>query len=141
MITVEELTSFSEADLSRIDALMRLLSDSSSCDAQKLSRTLENENSHLFVAREDGLIIGCATLCVMHTPEMRLAGVEAVSVLPECRGRHVGKMLMEAVIDMAGELSPIQIHLTSRPSRVAANALYRSLGFLPKETNCYVMNV
>ena len=29
------------------------------------------------------------------------------------------------------------VDLTSRPSRVSANGLYRSLGFRLRETNCY----
>ena len=54
------------------------------------------------------------------------------------RGRHLGRRLLEAVIGYARtELRDIDLHLTSRPQRVAANQLYQSLGFERRETNCY----
>jgi ribosomal protein S18 acetylase RimI-like enzyme len=48
---------------------------------------------------------------------------------------------MDYVLERAASFAPITLQLTSRPSRVAANALYRKLGFLPKETNFYTMKI
>lgn len=38
-------------------------------------------------------------------------------------------------------LTPVDLHLTSMPSRVEANELYQSLGFEQRETNVYKMSL
>lgn len=49
---------------------------------------------------------------------------------------------MEHIIDFARrELAPIDLQLTSRPERVAANEMYRRLGFVRRETNAYRMKI
>ena len=58
------------------------------------------------------------------------------------RGQGLGRKLLEAIIDFAGnELGDVDLHLTSRPQRVAANALYQSLGFERRETNFYRLKI
>ena len=87
-------------------------------------------------------ILGVATLCVYESPTGRKASVEDVVVSQACRGQHIGKRLMEHIITFARtNLADIDLCLTSRPHRVAANNLYRSLGFQPKETNVYKMPI
>ena len=107
-----------------------------------LRRTLESESSHFFAVMEGERIVGCATLCVFDSPTGRKASVEDVVVSSRYRGQGLGKMLMEHVIEYARrELGEVDIHLTSRPHRVAANALYQKMGFVRKETNAYVMKI
>ena len=104
-------------------------------------------DTHLFVAVEDGHVIGTASLCVFRTPTGTKGRIEDVVVSHEYRGLGLGKHLLEYMIEFAREcfsragLAPIELQLTSRPSRVAANQLYLSLGFLPYETNVYKMKV
>lgn len=87
-------------------------------------------------------ILACATLCVYESPTGRKASVEDVVVSQASRGRHIGRMLMEHIIAFAHtNLADVDLCLTSRPHRVAANNLYRSLGFQPKETNVYKMPI
>ena len=71
--------------------------------------------------------------------ELRLGFVIVDSSL---RGQGLGRLLLEHVIDFARqELGNVDLHLTSRPERVAANELYRSLGFEKRETNAYVLRI
>ncbi len=87
-------------------------------------------------------ILACATLCVYESPTGRKASVEDVVVSQKSRGQHIGKRLMEHIIAFARtNLADVDLCLTSRPHRVAANNLYRSLGFQPKETNVYKMPI
>ena len=44
---------------------------------------------------------------------------------------------MEYALEHLRETGASSVELTSRPSRIAANALYRSLGFKPRRTNVY----
>ena len=134
---VEELSCFSLQDLAELDALMRELSATSYCDELLLSNALDDANVHVYVIRDEGHIVATATLCVMHTLEFTVGDVESVVVSSRCRGLGYGKALMTTLIEVAKKLNVHHIQLTSNPGRVAANRLYREMGFVRYETNCY----
>jgi ribosomal protein S18 acetylase RimI-like enzyme len=67
--------------------------------------------------------------------------IEDVVVDEAARGKSVGRRLVEHAMAYAASLGGGSLMLTSRPSRIAANRLYRSCGFSTKETNVYVMPV
>ncbi|MGN0191507.1 MAG: GNAT family N-acetyltransferase [Candidatus Cryptobacteroides sp.] len=138
---IGELYRCTEAELAEIDALMRELNPDSSCSRERIGAVLSDANAHLYVARLDGRIVGCATLCVAHTPEFVLGFVEAVVVSESCRGKKMGRALMEHLIGEARSAGVDSLHLTSNPARIAANALYRTLGFSLYETNDYRMRL
>ncbi len=138
-MTISRLTTYSPAVLASFDVLMHELSATSYCDGAKLARALSDSNSIVLVAVEDERIVGTATLCVAHTPEFTLGFVEAVVVLHEYRERHIAESLMAELLQQAKAAGVQQLHLTSNPQRVAANGLYRKLGFERKETNVYIM--
>ena len=134
---VAELSSYTPEDLSDLNALMHELSATSFCDELLLSNALDDANVHVYVIRDCGHIVATATLCVKHTLEFTIGDVESVVVTSRCRGLGYGKALMRAVIEAAKELGVHHLSLTSHPGRVAANELYRGLGFERYETNCY----
>lgn len=134
---VEELLSYTSADLKDLDLLMHELSPTSFCNKEILDNVLNDVNSHAYIIRKDGQIVAAGTLCVMHNLEFTIASVESVVVLSSCRGRGYGKMLVEHLINEAKRLGVRSIHLTSNPKRTAANNLYQILGFEKYETNCY----
>ena len=138
---VEELISYTLQDLADLDALMHELSATSYCNEHLLSNALDDSNVHVYVIRDIGHIIATATLCVKHTLEFNVGDVESVVVSSLCRGRGCGKELMRALIEAAMGLGVHHLSLTSHPGRVAANELYRALGFEQYETNCYRMKL
>lgn len=118
---------------------MGQLTQSSRLTPERLSEVVNN--AFLFVAKDGDTIVGCATLCPFVSPTGRKASIEDVVVSTEYRGRSIGRKLVEAAIEKAKEFSPVTIQLTSRPSRVAANRLYQSMGFTRKDTNFYYLKV
>lgn len=138
---IEELNDLTESQVNDLRTLMHELSARIDVDADMLRRVAATPSSHLFaMTEEDGRIIGTASLCVFDAPTGRKGHVEDVVVLSAYRGQGLGRQLLEYLIDYARkELTAVDLYLTSKPSRVAANALYRSLGFQPKETNVYKM--
>ena len=120
---------------------MKELSERLDLTENALTQVLEDENSHLYVLLDKEQIIGCASLCLFHSPTGRKASIEDVVVLSAYRGRQLGRQLVEHLLEEARKLSPIELHLTSKPKRIAANALYQSLGFIRKETNFYYLNL
>ncbi|MEE1082563.1 MAG: GNAT family N-acetyltransferase [Paludibacteraceae bacterium] len=137
---IQELETYTQTQFEDLKRLMTELSDRVIFSEQKLADVLADRNCHLYVVQENDRIIGCATLCVFHSPTGAKASIEDVVVLSDYRGQHLGKQLMEHVLAEAQKLAPIELHLTSNPKRIVANQLYPSLGFERKETNCYIMN-
>lgn len=108
--------------------------------AEDLGAILRDPAVRLFVGRADnGEIVSCGCLGIMNTLSGRKGHIEDIVVSGECRGKGYGRLMMERIIAEARALGPMELFLTSRPSRVAANALYQSLGFVRKDTNCYRM--
>ena len=136
---IQELETYTQTQFEDLKRLMTELSDRVIFSEQKLADVLSDRNCHLYVVQENDRIIGCATLCVFHSPTGAKASIEDVVVLSDYRGQHLGKQLMEHVLAEAQKLAPIELHLTSNPKRIVANLLYQSLGFERKETNCYIM--
>lgn len=91
----------------------------------------------LAVDDDDGRIVGVSTLAVFPIPTGNRAWVEDVIVDEGVNGQGIGRRLTEAMLDRARELGCVTVDLTSRPSREAANALYKKVGFVERETNVY----
>ena len=138
---IQELHNYTQAQFEDLKQLIAELSDRVNLTQTDLMLVLKDSNSHLYVILESEHIIGCATLCVFHSPTGTKASIEDVVVSSAYRGQHLGKQLMEYVLEQAKAYAPIELHLTSNPMRVAANKLYQSLGFQKKETNCYQMMI
>ena len=143
------LQSVTDAQIGEILALMRELDPEIAVTPEMVRRAVEAPGTHFFAMLDGALpagphaaagrIVGCASLCVTASPTGCKAHIEDVVVLSSYRGRQLGRCLMEHVLDYARKELPAgtKIYLTSRPHRVAANALYQSLGFRRKETNVY----
>jgi ribosomal protein S18 acetylase RimI-like enzyme len=92
----------------------------------------------LLVARDEaGSIVGTLTLVLFRIPTGVRAWIEDVIADPAASGQGVGRALNQAALDEARRRGARNVDLTSRPSREAANHLYRSMGFQPRETNVY----
>ena len=141
-VVIYELKS---ADVAYVEPINRLLAQLSSSPrtftVEALEAIVQSGNSHLLLAEVDGVVAGMLTLCDYLAPTGRKMWVEDVVVDGSVRGCGVGRRLVEHAIGFAKELGGGSLMLTSRPSRVAANALYRSCGFGHRETNVYKMDV
>ena len=93
--------------------------------------------STLFVARVDGVIVGCLTLVFYRIPTGLKAWIEDVVVDEAARGHGVGEALNLAALDEARRQGVKYVTLTSRPGRSAANRLYQRIGFAARDTTVY----
>ena len=138
---IQELHNYTQAQFDDLKQLMSELSDRVSLTQTNLLMVLKDSNCHLYVILDGERVMGCATLCVFHSPTGTKASVEDGIGSAAYRGQHLGKQLMKYVLEQAKAFAPIELHLTSNPMRVAANKLYQSIGFQKKETNCYQMTI
>lgn len=104
-----------------------------------LKRLTDDECVNLLVAMETDTkeIIGTLTLVVFSIPSGIRAWIEDVIVDSNSRGKGIGKLLVGRAIEISQLRGAKSVDLTSRPSRVEANSLYLSLGFVLRETNVY----
>lgn len=140
-LTMLELFTYTDSDFSDLYVLMQELSSGVVFTRESLERMVADADSHLYVIREEGRIVACACLCIYHQPFSTDATIESVVVSSKMRGKGLRRKLMEYLIEEAARMDVDCIHLTSNPKRVAANALYQKIGFVRKETNCYVMKM
>ncbi len=129
------------ADKNSLGAINRLLSQLSSrarpMTSRDFSGIVKDKNTPLFILRSGKKIVGMGTLVFILTATGRRARIEDVVINEGHRGRGWGRMLMRQLINEARRRRPSYIELTSRPSRVAANRLYKELGFKRHHTNVY----
>lgn len=133
----------SDNEFLQIETLIGVLSTSCKACRDIINEVLAKDDSHLFVARnDDGRIVGMATVCCFTIPTGRHATIEDVVVLPDCQGSGLGRKLVESALDyLKNTGKSYKVGLTSKPARVAANALYRKMGFKQKETNVYTLDI
>ena len=138
-----ELCTLTDSQIDDLLGLMKELNAELTVTPAQQRRAVGAPGTRIFIAEDDAKrIVGCATLCVYESPTGRKASIEDVVVLSTYRGQGIGRTLLERIVDFAGSrLSPIDLRLTSNPSRVEANALYQALGFKQYETNVYKMRL
>lgn len=139
-ISIVEITETTEGNVVAVNFLLKqLTSHPVDITLEELDKIVASEASRLFFIYCDDEVAGMLTLGSYLTPTGPKSWVEDVVVDHRFRGRKLGKQLVEYAIAEAGKISGNQLMLTSKPARVVANALYRSVGFQPKETNVYRM--
>lgn len=141
MVRVEECTEVSDELVNAMATLVPQLSSSSPPPSrEELEEIVRSDASHVLVARDEdwaGSILGAMTLVVFRIPTGVRAWIEDVVVDSDARGRGVGEKLNLAALDLARQRGARTVDLTSRPSREAANRLYKRIGFVQRETNVY----
>jgi len=140
-----------EDDIDEINDLLKQLSPD---NARTITYDIVQDvmkNATVFVLRDHspealkrkpkGKIVGKALL--LHSKKLiTFYGiVDDVVVDENHRGKGLGKMLTEAMINKAKELGMKHIDLTSRPHRIAAHKLYEKMGFAKRDTNVYRFKV
>ena len=138
-VTVEEATAVTEELVAAFARLVPQLSRSSPAPGpSELDEIVSSPATVLLLARDgSGAVVGSLTLVLFRIPTGVRAWVEDVVVDEAARGRGIGDLLGREALRRAAHAGARTVDLTSRPSREAANRLYRRLGFEVRETNVY----
>jgi ribosomal protein S18 acetylase RimI-like enzyme len=136
---VEEATAVTPELVAAFARLVPQLSRSSPPPAEdELAEMVASPATTVLVARDaEGIIVGTLTLATFRIPTGVRAWIEDVVVDGSARGAGVGEALTRAALERAAVAGARSVDLTSRPSREAANRLYRRLGFEARDTNVY----
>lgn len=137
-VTVERALAATPELLEGLNALLPQLSKTAPpLTMNDVQEMVDSDAATLFVARDDGVVVGTLTLVVFSIPTGLRAWIEDVVVDQGARGIGVGEALTIAAMSDARGRGVRSIDLTSRPSREAANTLYQKLGFERRDTNVY----
>ena len=140
-----EIFEVNEACACYVEPMNRLLAQLSSSGIsitlEQLQELVVNQASHLFLGKFNGEVVAMLTLGEYLAPTGRKMWIEDVVVDTAARGHSFGRAMVEHAIEYAKGLGCGTLMLTSRPSRITANALYRSCEFEQKETNVYRMDI
>jgi GNAT superfamily N-acetyltransferase len=80
----------------------------------------------LLVARVDGQVGGCVALRHL---DGDVCEMKRLFVSPAARGRGIGRLLAEGIVDEARRLGYARMRLDTTPGMETAQALYEQLGF------------
>ena len=124
-----------------LQLIPQLSSSSTPLTTSELAEIINSPSTVLFVARVENEIVGLLTLALFRIPTAMRAWIEDVVVDAAARGGGVGEALNLAALAEAKRRGAQTVDLTSRPSREAANRLYRRLGFVARDTNVYRLSL
>ena len=137
----ERLARIEPADGTAIRKMAEALTPSAAFSLPALRASVRHGTTALYALRSGPRLVAMATAVRFTTPTGRHCRIEDVVVDARARGKGLGRRIMEQTIRALAAEGVTSIELTSRPSRVAANALYRSLGFARRQTNVYALSV
>jgi putative acetyltransferase len=80
----------------------------------------------LYIAMDENQPVGCVALRELGDG---ICEMKRLYVIPDYRGRNIGRLLAETVIQAAGKLGYDRMRLDTIPSMKQANVLYKVLGF------------
>jgi ribosomal protein S18 acetylase RimI-like enzyme len=137
-VTIEIATQVTQELVAAFAQLVPQLSQSSPPPgAAELAEMVQSPATDVLLARLQGEIVGTLTLVTFRIPTGVRAWIEDVVVDASARGHGVGDLLNRFALDLARTKGARTVELTSRPSREAANRLYRRIGFQARDTNVY----
>ncbi|MGH9184023.1 MAG: GNAT family N-acetyltransferase [Acidimicrobiales bacterium] len=141
-VTISEVGEVGQVTTELVTAFERLVPQLSSTSppptCAELAEIVASPATTLLVARADGdVVVGSLTLVAFRIPTGMRAWIEDVVVDEGARGQGIAATLTRVALERARTAGARNVDLTSRPSRRAANRLYRRLGFTARDTNVW----
>jgi ribosomal protein S18 acetylase RimI-like enzyme len=135
---IERVTTASPELVETIRALLPQLTEARTPPTLEQLRDVVSNQTLLLARDDDGGILGTLTFVLYRVSSGVKGRIEDVIVDESARGQGVGEALVREGMRLANEAGVLMLELTSMPYRLAANRLYRRLGFVRKPTNVYV---
>jgi len=100
-------------------------------NADSFKNVLESPSNFIFVAEEDGKLIGFATFSVRNVIRYPkpIAELDELFVMENFRKHGIGKQLMERVEEEAGNQNCYRLYIESAYQHEAAHKFYEGIGY------------
>jgi GNAT superfamily N-acetyltransferase len=98
---------------------------------RRLAMWARETTSLALVAERHGQLLGAVAITAIPYLERdgRWGRIVALVVSPSCRGQGIGRQLVHAAENAAGELGCVTMEVTSARSRTESHPFYRNLGY------------
>ncbi|OGM13932.1 hypothetical protein A3D84_03385 [Candidatus Woesebacteria bacterium RIFCSPHIGHO2_02_FULL_42_20] len=126
-------------DLKGVRSLLKQLNPNIVFDEQSLYRA--TLNGYMSKVEKKGKLIGMGWIYPRQTLPWNNATIEDMIVDEKYRGQGLGEKILFDLIGWAKRNNIQIIELTTNPKRLAANSLYRKIGFQQFETNHYLLKL
>lgn len=137
-ISIREISNPNDPLLPSLVTLLPQLSSQTQPTPNELIGNVLSQRCITLLAATDGQkVYGTTTLITYSTLNGVRCRIEDVVVSEEARGHGLGRQLTAKAVDLARGAGARTVDLTSRPSRKAANAMYRKMGFEIRDSNSY----
>ena len=120
--------------------ISQLSSDAPPLQKSTISEIINTNDIKIFIAvdnKKPNEIIGVLLIVILHLFTSSKIRIEDVVVNKIYRGKGVGEAMLKNAISYAKEIGVAKIDLTCTPDKIAANNLYKKLGFKQGNTNVY----
>jgi ribosomal protein S18 acetylase RimI-like enzyme len=129
-------------DKENVIKLYHSLSDEYKDEPNAFLQALKHSTTQVYLLEENSVIVGTAAVSYKVDPCIGLIGIiDSVVVEPQYRGRGFGEALVQHCIKSSKHEGCKRVDLTSQPSRVEANSLYKKLEFEIIQTNFYILRI
>jgi ADP-ribose pyrophosphatase YjhB (NUDIX family)/GNAT superfamily N-acetyltransferase len=126
-------------DLAAVKKLVAQLDPTAVVNEQSLYKAVVD--GYVSKIEKNGKLLGMGWIFPRQTMLRHQAVVEDMIVAESQRGKGWGEKILRDLIAWAKQQGVQVIELTTNPKRIAANSLYRKLGFKLHETNHYLLNL
>lgn len=137
LLTPEDLTPELDQQLA---GLFRQLTDRK--EPLPISEIVGKEDQlSLVYCKEDNRILGMAALCSYSVLSGHKGWIEDVVVDANARGKGIGRLLVEKLLDIARQKGLTDVLLFTANTRESAIHLYKKLGFVASTSGMYYLNL
>ena len=98
-------------------------------DDEKVKRIMTQPNVRYVFAREDSKIIGMTAIYVVELFSRKLAVIEEVVTLEDCRNKGIGSKMVKQAIEVAKASGCDCVELCVRKDKGKVKKFYEDLGF------------
>jgi len=106
-------------------------------DKNYLEKIVLSGSTILFVAEDEGRIVGTLSLVAYNIPTGHKVWIEDVVTDDSVRGKGIGRSLIKNALEYAKKKGISKVDLTSANDRIAAHQLYKNTGFQERETTVF----
>lgn len=115
----------SREDVAQVEELEKQVFTSSWQEGAFLNELAHNPTASYLVVRSPQELVGYAGFWLVEDE----AHVTSIALHPECRGQHLGRRLMHAMVSKAAQRGARWITLEVRADNTVAQTMYRRFGF------------
>lgn len=126
-------------DLKKVNKLISQLDSTAVVNEQSLYKAMVD--GYVSKIEKGGKLLGMGWIFPRQTMLRRQAVVEDMIVDESQRGKGLGEKILKDLIRWAKMQGVEVVELTTNSKRIAANSLYKKVGFKLHETNHYLLNL